>query len=160
MKFKKVLIVALVQTMIFGGLFAAEAMAFGRDHGSGHMGAGFFGLKTLIALNLSDEQKAGILSILAKHENDQQSAMNGLRDAGKSLRTALQASPFDEGKIRQAYAQVAALRGEQLVMRARMMSELKAVLTPQQLQLLQDLKAQRLAKMKARVSSWLQNQNN
>jgi len=97
---------------------------------------------------------------IAKFDNDKQSTMDALRAARKSLRTALNASPFDEEAVRKAYSPVAALRGEQLVMIAKIRAEIRSVLNPDQLAKLDALKAQRAEKMKDRVRAWLQGEDN
>lgn len=152
MKFKKALIIALAQTIIFVGAFTVNAMAFGRYPGAiGHMGSGLFGLKTLLELNLTEDQKTRVLSIIGKYETGRDLAVNSLREARKNLRTALQASEFNEATeatIRAAYQQISKLREDQLVTRLKMMAELKSVLTSEQLDLLKARKAQRLEKFK------------
>lgn len=160
MRFSKAFTVSLVLTTIFAGTLAAEAASFGRDPGSaGIIGPGLFGLKTLLELNLSDSQKSQVLSIYGKYENDIKSAMNSLMEARKNLHTALQAPEFNEDGIRNAYDQVAQFGEELLVMGAKMMAELKTVLTPEQLQLLKKIKAQRIEWLKGRLDRWLEKQN-
>jgi Spy/CpxP family protein refolding chaperone len=137
MKFSKVFNVALVLTIIFAGAFAAEAMG----PGGHHHGAGLLGLKTLLQLNLTDPQKSQILSIFAKY--DIKSVKKNLWEARKNLWTQLQAAS-DEGSIDgivSAYLQqVAPLQQQLLSMGAKMVYEIKAVLTPEQLQLLKQHK--------------------
>ena len=144
MRLKKGLIIALAQIIIIVGAFTVNAMAFG--HASGHMGSGLFGLKTLLELNLTDDQRAKILSIIGKYETDRDLTRNSLRDARKGLRTALQASEFNEATIRAAYQQISKLREDQLVTRLKMMGELKSLLTQDQLDLLKARKGQRMEK--------------
>jgi Spy/CpxP family protein refolding chaperone len=147
MRLKKGLIIALAQIIIIVGAFTVNAMAFGQA--SGHMGSGLFGLKTLLELNLTEDQRAKILSIIGKYETDRDLNRNSLRDARKGLRTALQASEFNEATIRAAYQQISKLREDQLVTRLKMMGEIKSVLSPEQLDLLKARKAQRMDKFKS-----------
>lgn len=149
MKFKKALIIAVAHMIIILGVFTVNAGAFGQYPGAiGHMGSGLFGLKTLLELNLTEDQKTKIVSIIGKYETDRDLAVNSLREARKSLRTALQASEFNEATIRAAYQQISKLREDQLVTRLKMMGELKSVLSPEQLDLLKARKAQRMDKFK------------
>ncbi|NIV92360.1 hypothetical protein GWN42_06035, partial [candidate division KSB1 bacterium] len=64
---------------------------------------------------------------------------------------------FDENEIRNAYRQAAPIKEELLVMGAKMMAEMKAVLTPEQLQLLEERKAERFEEMKNRFDRWFEN---
>ena len=156
----KTLIAALVLTLVLGGAFAVEAMHPGKHHGpSGVMGPGLAGLKTLIELNLSDSQKSVILSIIEKYEKDREKTVSSLREARKNLRTALQADEVNEERIRDAYRQAVPIREEMLVMRARMMAELKTVLTPEQRQLLEERKTRKLQRLKGRLGPWLEDRN-
>jgi Spy/CpxP family protein refolding chaperone len=123
------------------------------------MGPGLAGLKTLIELNLSDSQESVILGIIEKYERDRENTVNSLREARKNLRRALQAIEVNEEKVREAYRQTVPIREELLVMRARMMAELKTVLTAEQRQLLEDRKAQRLQRLKGRLGPWLEDRN-
>lgn len=137
MKFTRAFTVALVLTIILAGAFGAEAMNYGRHHGRG-----LFALKTLLELNLSDSQKTQILGIYGKY--DLKTAWKNLREARKNLRTAMQATSLDETAyidgITSAYNQVAPLQQQLFVMRAQMGYEIRGVLTPEQLQLLQHRK--------------------
>ena len=153
----KVLIAALALTIIFAGAFAVDAMHFGRHSGfKGVMGSRILGLKTLIQLNLSDSQKSRILSIIEKYENDIENAKNNLREARHNIRAALQAGEFNENEIRNAYRQAAPIKEELLVMGAKMMAEMKTVLTPEQLQLLEESKARRIEEIRGRFDRWFE----
>jgi Spy/CpxP family protein refolding chaperone len=131
MKFSKALTVALVLTIIFAGVVAAEAMGPGRHHHG-------FDLNTLLKLNLSDAQKSQILSIYGK--DDIKSVNTSLWQARRSFRTALsQVTSEDsiDGIVSAYLQQVAPLQQQLLSMRAKMVYEIKAVLTPAQLEQLQ-----------------------
>jgi Spy/CpxP family protein refolding chaperone len=154
----KALTTALALTIVFAGAYAVDAMHFGKDAGfKGVMGSRILGLKTLIQLNLSDSQRSRILSIIEKYENDVKSAKNNLREARHKIRTALQAGEFDENAIRNACRQAAPIKEELLVMGAKMMSEMKTVLTPEQLQLLEERKAERIEEIRGRFDRWFEN---
>jgi Spy/CpxP family protein refolding chaperone len=130
MKLCKAFTVALALTIIFAGGFAAEAS-------QGH-GGGLYALKTLLELNLSPTQQSQISSIFGKY--DLKSVRSNLWQARKDLRTSLsQASSEDsiDGIVSAYLTKVAPLQQQMLTMRAKMMYEIKAVLTPEQLQLLQ-----------------------
>jgi len=151
MKFNKALVGVLFLTIFFAGAVAVEAGRFGRHQGPPSiMGPGFHGLKTLIQLNLSDPQQSKILSITEKYENERESLRESLREARRDLARVLQAENPDEDQIRSALRRAAPIREELLVMRVKMMAELKTVLTTEQLQLLEERKAHRIKGLKAR----------
>ncbi len=151
MKFNKALVGVLFLTFFFAGAIAVEAGRFGRHHRPpGIMGPGFHGLKNMIQLDLSDSQQSKILSITEKYENERESLEESLREARRDLARVLEAGQVDEDKVRSALRRAAPIREELLVMRVKMMAELKTVLTPEQLQLLQERKAHRIERLKAR----------
>ena len=152
MKFNKALVWVLFLTIFFAGAVVVEAGHFGRRHGQfGMMGSEFHGLKTLIQLKLTPEQQSQILGILEKYDNQRQSIKESLREAKRNLARVLQAEQPDENEIRDALRQAAPIREKLLVMRVRMMAELKTVLTPEQLQLLEERKSHRFEGRKARI---------
>ena len=151
MKFNKALVGVLFLTIYFAGAVAVEAGRFGRHHRPpGIMGPGFHGLQTMIQLDLSDSQQSKILSITEKYENERESLKESLREARRDLARVLETEHPDEDAIRNALRRAAPIREELLVMRVKMMAELKTVLTPEQLQLLQERKAHRIERLKAR----------
>ncbi len=136
MRFNKTLGVSLALAVIFAGAFATRAMSFG-----GHRHGGLFGLKRVLELNLSDSQRSQIMTIFGKY--DLKSVGTNLWQARKDLHTALaQAVSEDsiDGIVSAYLTKVAPLQQQMLLMRAKMMYEIKAVLTPEQLQLLQQHK--------------------
>ncbi|MDH3964502.1 MAG: Spy/CpxP family protein refolding chaperone [Deltaproteobacteria bacterium] len=154
----KALIAALALTIVFAGAFTVGAMNFGGHSGfTGVMGSRILGLKTLIQLNLSDSQKSRILSIIEKYENDIESAKNNLREARHNIRAAMQAGEFNENAIRNAHRQAAPIKEELLVLGAKMKAEMKTVLTSEQLQLLEERKAERIERFRDRLDSRFEN---
>jgi Spy/CpxP family protein refolding chaperone len=150
MKIGRILVV-LLAAMFFTGLFAAHSSAFGpysESHGS--RGGGYFGLKTLLQMDLSPEQNSKILGIFDKYEKERQPLLDSLREARRNLRRAMRTEPFSEEAFKGAYRQVAGIREELLLMGVKVRSEVKSVLTPQQLQLLKERMAQRWQALKNR----------
>ena len=137
MKITKAITGVLVLTTILAIAFSAEAMGSGRYH----HGGGLFGLKAVLQLNLTDAQRTQILSIFAKY--DIKTAWTNLREARNTLRTSLsQATSEDsiDGIVSAYLTTVAPLQQQLLSMRAKMIYEIKGVLTPEQLQMLQQHK--------------------
>lgn len=145
MKLSKVLVGVLFLTIFFVGAVAVEAGRSGRRHRpSGIMGPEFRTLKTFIQLDLSDSQKSKIMSIIEKYENERASLKESLREARKNLTRVLEAESADEDKIRSALGREAPIREELFVQRVKMAAELKTVLSPEQVQLLEQRKAHRV----------------
>jgi len=71
--------------------------------------------------------------------------------------TAMHAEVFDEGKLRTAFKQLSSIREKSIVSRGKMMSELKAVLTREQIAVLKDRKDKRMERKKARLGARLEN---
>jgi Spy/CpxP family protein refolding chaperone len=152
MKFNKALVGVLFLTIFFAGTVAVEAGRFGRHHGpAGVMGPGLHGLKTMIQLDLSDPQKLEIMSILEKYDNQRKSLKESLREAKRNLARVLETEQPDQAEIRKALRRAAPIKEELFVMRVKMMAELKTVLTPEQMQLLEERKAHRRGRPKARM---------
>jgi Spy/CpxP family protein refolding chaperone len=154
----KVLIAGLALTIVLAGAYAVDAMHSGRRSGfTGAMGSRILGLKTLIELNLSDSQKSQLLAIIDKYEKDMEIARNSLREARHNIRTILKAGELNEYDLRNACRQAAPIKEDLLVMGAKMKAELKTVLTPEQLQLLEERKAQRMKQYRDRLDSRFEN---
>jgi Spy/CpxP family protein refolding chaperone len=154
----KVLIAALALSIVLAGAYAVNAMHSGKhSRFTGAMGSRIFGLKTLIELNLSDSQKSQVLNIIDTYEKDMEIARNNLREARHHIRTILKAGELNEKDLRNACRQAAPIKEDLLVMGAKMKAELKAVLTTEQLQLLEERKAQRIKRFKDRLDSRFEN---
>ena len=68
----------------------------------------------------------------------------------------LGAEQFNEENARKAFREASGVREDLFVLRARMLSEMKAVLTPQQVQMLQERKAERHETMR-NFQAWREN---
>jgi Spy/CpxP family protein refolding chaperone len=112
------------------------------------MGAGVDGLKALLELNLSENQRAQLINIINKYEERRKGFRNMMIEARKNLWGVLKAAKFDEGNARKAFREASTAREDMFVLRAKMMSEMKSLPTTEQLQLLQERKAQRYERMK------------
>ena len=142
MKVTKTLTTVLAVAIILAVALAAEAGGFGPGFPGRGMGPGLMGLKTLLELNLSDSQQTELLTILHKYEDEIEKIRNGSIEASKKLATVIRAEEFDENELRQTFREVSSLGEESLVLRAKMMAELKKVLTQEQKTLLNERRAQ------------------
>jgi periplasmic protein CpxP/Spy len=96
----------------------------------------------LQGLDLTDQQKEQIRTILTNHKSDIQSVAQESLKAQKGLREAL-AAGADDATLKYAYDKVSAAGWDALLLRKNIGAEIKPVLTPEQLAKLQ----KRLANM-------------
>jgi Spy/CpxP family protein refolding chaperone len=143
--------------MVFGSALAAMAGDFSSRHRRHDFGHGFFGLRAMLELKLSDSQQTDVLNIIGKYENEMMNARDSIREARKNFMAAMRAEVFNEEQLRAAFKQLSSIREESIVSRGKMLTELKAVLTPEQITLLKERKAQRKERVKARLGAHLEN---
>jgi Spy/CpxP family protein refolding chaperone len=133
----------------FGPAFPERSIGPGSMIGPGRtMDPGLMGLEKLLELNLSESQQNELLAILHKYEHE----MEGIRDrsiaASKKLAIVIHAEEFDENELRKAFREASSLKEELVVLRARMIAELKKVLTEEQKLHLNDRKAKIVSMIK------------
>jgi len=157
MKPSKTLTMVLILVVMLAGAVATTAGVFPGHHRRGTRGFRLPGLKTFIELNLSDSQKSQVLNILEKYQRERQDTLDSLLEARKHLSTVTHAEEFNEDDVRKAYRKVSSIEEEVFVSRAKMMAELRAGLNPEQIELLRELRAQRIQKMRDRLETLLQN---
>lgn len=156
MKGIKTVSIALVLVMIFTG--AAVAGGFGRHHGGPggfgkHGMGGGMGLKALMHLDLSETQKAEVAEVFTKYQEDRENVRASVMTARENLFTAVHADEFNEADVRQASKAVAAAMEEGAVLKAKIIAEVKPILTPEQIALLKERRAKKTEKMKEHKAS-------
>ena len=123
MKLKNVLIVMVAVSMAFVFAVTAQARPVGKK---------LFGLRNFLELKLSDSQQAEMVNIITKYQDQRESLRSSMMEARNGLQAVLEAEQFNEEQARKAFQKASALREEMFVVRGKMMGELKAVLTPEQ----------------------------
>jgi Spy/CpxP family protein refolding chaperone len=88
--------------------------------------------KIINELDLTADQKKKVDDILTKNQDERKKLMGSLREAHKQLNTVVSAKEFDEAAFRQGFQQVSSIKENLAVLRAKMIPELKAVLSPEQ----------------------------
>jgi protein CpxP len=116
---------------------------FGR-RGFGGPG-GDFGL--LRGLDLTEDQHAQVRQVMQSHRDEFRAVGERLRAAERAQQDAVTATPFDENAVRARAAEVAAVQADEAVLRAKVHSDVFAVLTPEQQAKAAELKAQRQQRM-------------
>ena len=88
--------------------------------------------KIINELDLTADQKKKADDILTKNQDERKKLMDSLREAQEKLNTVVSAKEFDEAAFRQAFQQASFIKENLAVLRAKMIPELKAVLSPEQ----------------------------
>lgn len=108
-------------------------------------------IKALIQLNLTEAQKQAIAAILKEYQQAVKESAIQVLDAKKDLFETIHSNVFDEEAVRTASKAVASAEEELAVLRATIVSEVRAVLTPEQIATLDQIKTDISARIKSRV---------
>ena len=140
------LLTLVVGTMLAAGTAFAAA---GTDAGTGHCRDGKHGKgeRFAAALGLSSEQKEAIRAVREKYRPALQPLRKDAVAERRVQRELILAEPQDEAAIRAQASKIATTAGDIAVQRARMFREIRALLSPEQLQKLAELRAQRDGKV-------------
>ncbi len=103
-------------------------------------------------LDLSAEQRAQVRGILERHRSTVREEREALRAGRRVQFEAVHEEAFDEEKIRAAAAGAARAHADLAVTRARISSEVRALLTPEQRQELDDMLVEARARAARRGS--------
>lgn len=115
----------------------------GRRGGPGGPGGPGGLLPGLRALDLTDAQREQVKATMDAHKATFDAQRDKLEAAHKALNEAITAGPFDEATVRQKAADLAVLDADGAVLRAKVYSEVWALLTPEQQAKAKTLQAQR-----------------
>ena len=157
-----VCILALSITMVL----AAQAGPFGGGHKGHGPEGGFHGMRALMQLDLSVDQKHAVYDILKKYVKDQDKTWDSVQERRQRMATLMTAEEFNEAAIRQTFQQTSAAKEEAVVLRAKMFAEIRSVLNDDQLEQLAAMRQNREEKMAQRkkhrefkhavLETWLQ----
>jgi Spy/CpxP family protein refolding chaperone len=147
MRRKIMLIGAAAVLMILAVAFGVQAGPFGPGHRGHGMGA-FMGLKAFLDLKLTDVQQTALTNVMNKYQDQMENLRDDVREAGREIWVVLQAPIFDEQEARKAFRAASAVKEELFVVRAKMMAEMKGLLTSEQLELLKERRAQGLERLR------------
>ena len=132
---KRVLVAAgLVAALIGGGTFAFAQAAQGHDGhgprgprgGPGRMDLGLRGI------DLTDEQRQQVQTIMESHRDELRQAGNKMREAHRAFAEATSAETIDEAAIRTASTSIASAMADEGILRAKVRSEVSGILTAEQ----------------------------
>ncbi len=149
---KRLLFATVTMALISGTAYAMPGHGMPGMGGPGaHFGQGL--LKALLDLDLSDAQKHEAALILSKYRDEGLARRDALRTAMEALRGTAEADPFDEEAIRAAFKGVAGAGEEMAVHGAKLVAELKGILTPEQKESLEEHRAARHEKRNGRMGN-------
>ena len=114
----------------------------------------------LRALNLTDAQREQVRGILESHRGEAESLRQRAGAAHQALQAATSAATVDEGAITQQSQAFGGLIAEAAVLRARVRSEVLAVLTPEQQAEAAKIAADRQARMQQRRAKMQERRQN
>ncbi len=124
-------VAALLFVVIFGSM-SVLAQPGPRGFARHEPGPGFRLERILGTLSLTSDQRAAIDKIFAARRDSDRTDMESFVRAQMALRDQVNAEPFDEQAIRQAAAAAAALESDRAVAEAKMLSDVRAVLSDDQ----------------------------
>ncbi|MFH0879956.1 MAG: Spy/CpxP family protein refolding chaperone [Lentisphaerota bacterium] len=132
---------------------AAMAAPSASEPAEGLQGPGLAILSSLQKLDLTDGQKHAIAVILKDNREDIRNTLQYFAAARKTLFEAIHAESFNEQAVRDASRVVSVYEEELSVVRARVASRIKQILTPEQKQNLQELKSTLRERIASRLES-------
>jgi len=113
---------------------------------------------TLRGLDLSDAQREQVRQLTEQNRQQMQSLIGRMRAAQDARRTAVEAVPFNESQVRDAMKDLAEVEADLAVAEARLQADVYGLLTADQQQRLQKLRAEREARAKERAQQQQQRQ--
>lgn len=146
----------VLATMIFTMCLTAPAWAgrFGGGHGCGHgfhgKGDGHLGFGFLRALNLTETQQDQVRAVLAKYKETIKSQIDTLAGAHQEMAHVMHAETLDEAALRNAFKNVAGAREEMVVLRAKIIQEIRPILTTDQIDRLNEMRNRRAERFEQR----------
>ena len=98
-------------------------------------------------LGLTDQQGDDLAAIFAAHRKAMRSVHEATRTARENLDTQIHAASFDETAIRKAASVLAVLEADRAVAQAKLFQEIRKILTPEQIQKLEQIREERRERM-------------
>jgi protein CpxP len=149
-------VLAVAGAFATGSVLQAQRAHEGFGGGAG-FGRGFghrSGMLLLRGLDLTDQQRQQVRTIMQNHKSEFQAARQRIRAALEAQRAAATATPPDEATIRAKATEAGAAQGDLAVLMTRVRAEVFQILTPEQqakAQQLQQQRAQRREQFKQKM---------
>lgn len=136
------IVAAVIAAVSFTPLVSSAVM---EEEGSAPAGRHLSKMAT--ELGLTSQQQQALKDVFAQNRPQAASLMKQLKLERRSLRTLIQADVIDEAAIRTQSAKVAAVEADLAVQRAHVAQQMRAILTPEQVQKFKALQAKRDSRM-------------
>jgi Spy/CpxP family protein refolding chaperone len=145
-------VTALVAALAGGTLTYAQDPAPGgpRGRGPGGPGGPQAGL-ALRQLDLTDAQQEQVRQLTQQNREQMRSLLDRMRAAQDARRKAVESLPFNESQVRSAMKDLADVEADLAVAEARLQADIYGLLSADQQQRLQKLRADREARVKERA---------
>lgn len=146
---KRILSLTFLILALCGGVLALAGQA---PDGDGLIPREAF-LRTLVRLDLTEAQKRDVAAVLKSHRGEARAAFDRVRAAAEQFRKATASPAADEAAVRQAFRGLAAAGEEAVVVKNRIMTEVRGKLTPEQQKLLLESRDMLAEKVRERVEA-------
>ena len=146
----RIVVLSAVVVVVAGG-----AMAFAQGPGPRGPRGGGPGIGRglpLRELELTDAQREQVRQLMEQQRESSRALFERAQAARVAQRQAIDAIPFSESAVRTAMAAIAAVDADLAVQEARLQSEIYQLLTAEQQEQLQKIRADREARMKERLA--------
>ncbi len=160
-RFRALTLMAVLAGLLAGGVALAQGPGPGRRGPGGFGGFGGFGGPgglPLRALNLTETQQDQIKQVMQRSREQNRNVGEQLRTAAEAERTAVETIPVDEGLIRSTTQALVEAQTEMAIQRARLQSEIFALLTMDQQAQVKKLRADRAQRAQRRFEHGQQRQ--
>ncbi len=132
------MVVMILMALFCGGVSMAQMPG---------KGPGMIPLRVLMELDLTDAQKAEIAAILEASKTEMDSAKQKRDEVKEILAPVMTADTFDEENLRSAFAKASPIVEDVMVIKAKIGSQIKSVLTAEQKQILDEKRQEGMEKM-------------
>ncbi len=132
MKTIKLLTIATAAAIIVGGLTSATAQNANESATGAGPGRGRILQRIAKKLNLTDDQRSQVKTVLVADKDTLKSLFGQLHDARTNLRAAIHASDANESAVRAASAKVAGVEADLAVERMKLYGKIAPILTDEQ----------------------------
>ncbi|MEA3360781.1 MAG: Spy/CpxP family protein refolding chaperone [Thermodesulfobacteriota bacterium] len=125
--------------LFFSTVFALQVFAFGGHGRFGH----HMGMRGLVQLDLDKTQKAEIANIIEKLKPEMIALRDQIQQAREKRQSLQKSQALNEDQVRQAFQTMNPLLENMFVLRAKMRNEIRTVLTEEQIDQIEEKRAQR-----------------
>lgn len=134
--------------LILGLILITGTVAWSKPYKRGFMESGGPGMhqhrspeKILIMLDLDEEQKRQAAQIVARYRKLERDLKEDNRGMHREMATIMFAETFDEDKARETFRKNSVVHEELMVLKGKMLSEIRAILDEEQIEELKEMRA-------------------